>query len=143
MMIHTSIKTSLLLGGAVIGIRAQSGTTGGNSVGAGAFMDLQNVQLLKGPQGTLFGRNTTGGAILLVPKKPTDKLEGYVEGTLGNYNAKRVQAAINIPLGQRRFRRPLLWPAAHVGRAAALQLRPVTRPTRAAFRGGGGLSGED
>ncbi len=82
----------------VVGIRAQSGTTGGNSVGAGSFMDLQNVQVLKGPQGTLFGRNTTGGAILLVPNKPTDKLEGYVEGTLGNYDAKRVQGALNIPL---------------------------------------------
>jgi iron complex outermembrane receptor protein len=82
----------------VVGIRSQSGTTGGNSVGAGAFMDLQNVQVLKGPQGTLFGRNTTGGAILLVPQKPTDKLEGYVEGTLGNYDAKRVQGALNIPL---------------------------------------------
>jgi iron complex outermembrane receptor protein len=58
----------------VVGIRSQSGTTGGNSVGAGAFMDLQNVQVLKGPQGTLFGRNTTGGAILLVPTKPTDRL---------------------------------------------------------------------
>jgi len=41
----------------------------------GSFMDLQNVQVLKGPQGTLFGRNTTGGAVLLVPQKPTDKLE--------------------------------------------------------------------
>ena len=82
----------------VVGIRSQSGTTGGNSVGAGAFMDLQNVQVLKGPQGTLFGRNTTGGAILLVPQKPTDRLEGYIEGTLGNYDAKRVMGAINIPL---------------------------------------------
>jgi iron complex outermembrane receptor protein len=82
----------------VVGLRAQGGTTSGNSVGAGAFMDLQNVQVLKGPQGTLFGRNTTGGAIMLVPKKPSDKLEGYVEGTYGNYNQRRVQAALNIPV---------------------------------------------
>ncbi len=82
----------------VVGVRAQGGTTSGNTVGAGAFMDLANVQVLKGPQGTLFGRNTTGGAILLTPKKPTDNLEGYVEGSLGNYDMKRVQAAINIPL---------------------------------------------
>lgn len=82
----------------VVGVRAQGGTAGGNTVGAGAFTDLQNVQVLKGPQGTLFGRNTTGGAVLLVPTKPTDLLEGYVEGTLGNYDQRRVQAALNVPL---------------------------------------------
>lgn len=82
----------------VIGVRAQGGTTSGNSVGAGSFTDLQNVQVLKGPQGTLFGRNTTGGAILLVPTRPSDSLEGYVEGTLGNHDQRRVQAAVNVPL---------------------------------------------
>jgi iron complex outermembrane receptor protein len=82
----------------VVGVRAQGGTTSGNTVGAGSFMDLQNVQVLKGPQGTLFGRNTTGGAILLVPKKPTGEYEGYVEGSAGNYDMKRVQAAVNLPL---------------------------------------------
>ncbi len=82
----------------VVGVRAQGGTTSGNTVGAGSFTDLQNVQVLKGPQGTLFGRNTTGGAVLLVPQKPTDRLEGYVEGTYGNFDQKRVQAALNVPL---------------------------------------------
>lgn len=82
----------------VVGVRAQSGNTSGNSVGAGAFTDLANVQVLKGPQGTLFGRNTTGGAILLTPQKPTGDFEGYVEGTYGNYDQKRLQGAINIPL---------------------------------------------
>jgi iron complex outermembrane receptor protein len=82
----------------VVGVRAQGGTTSGNTVGAGAFSDLANVQVLKGPQGTLFGRNTTGGAILLTPQKPTDILEGYVEGTYGNYDQKKVTAVANIPL---------------------------------------------
>jgi len=82
----------------VVGVRAQGGTTSGNSVGAGAFTDLQNVQVLKGPQGTLFGRNTTGGAILLTPKKPGDSLEGYVQGTYGNFDNTRVEAALNVPL---------------------------------------------
>ncbi|MDB5725750.1 MAG: TonB-dependent receptor [Novosphingobium sp.] len=82
----------------VVGVRAQGGTTSGNTVGAGAFSDLANVQVLKGPQGTLFGRNTTGGAILLTPQKPTDLLEGYVEGTYGNYDQKKVTAVANIPL---------------------------------------------
>ncbi|GLK46831.1 MULTISPECIES: TonB-dependent receptor [Novosphingobium] len=82
----------------VVGVRAQGGTAGGNTVGAGAFTDLQNVQVLKGPQGTLQGRNTTGGAVLLVPSKPTDLLEASVEGTYGNYDQKRVQAMFNAPL---------------------------------------------
>ncbi|MFT4056892.1 MAG: TonB-dependent receptor [Novosphingobium sp.] len=82
----------------VVGVRAQGGTAGGNTVGAGTFTDLQNVQVLKGPQGTLQGRNTTGGAVLLVPTKPTDLLEGSIEGTYGNYDQKRVQAVFNAPL---------------------------------------------
>jgi iron complex outermembrane recepter protein len=82
----------------VVSPRLASNITSGSGAGVGAMFDLQNVQVLKGPQGTLFGRNTTGGAILLVPQRPTDKLEGYVEGTYGNYDARRGQAVINIPL---------------------------------------------
>jgi iron complex outermembrane receptor protein len=77
---------------------ASQGFPAGDGAGPGSFFDLQNVQVLKGPQGTLFGRNTTGGAILLVPNKPTDRLEGYVEGSLGNYDMKRVQAVLNLPI---------------------------------------------
>jgi iron complex outermembrane receptor protein len=70
----------------------------GDGAGPGNFFDLQNVQVLKGPQGTLFGRNTTGGDILLVPQKPTSSLEGYVEASGGNYDMKRIQAVVNLPL---------------------------------------------
>jgi iron complex outermembrane recepter protein len=82
----------------VVGPRGASTTTGGGGVGVGNLFDLQNVQVLKGPQGTLFGRNTTGGAVLIVPQKPTDRLEGYVEGSIGNYDLRRVQAVVNVPL---------------------------------------------
>jgi iron complex outermembrane receptor protein len=78
--------------------RAAGNTTSGNGAGPGQLFDLQNVQILKGPQGTLFGRNTTGGAVLLTPRKPTDRLEGYVEGSIGNYDMRRIQAVINVPL---------------------------------------------
>ncbi|CAN7562047.1 TonB-dependent receptor [Phenylobacterium sp. LjRoot219] len=78
--------------------RAQGGTTTGNTALPGAFLDLQNVQVLKGPQGTLFGRNTTGGAVLLTPQKPTREFEGHVEGSLGNYDMWRTQAVVNLPL---------------------------------------------
>ncbi|MDE2405170.1 MAG: TonB-dependent receptor [Sphingomonadales bacterium] len=72
-------------------------TPAGEGAGPGAFFDLQNVQVLKGPQGTLQGRNTTGGAVMLVPAKPTRKLEGYIEGTVGNFDAYGVQAVLNVP----------------------------------------------
>ncbi|MFT3965756.1 MAG: TonB-dependent receptor [Sphingobium sp.] len=82
----------------VAALRAAGGTTLGNGAGPGAFFDLANVQVLKGAQGTLFGRNTTGGAVLLVPQKPTAKFEGYVEGSIGNYDMKRIQAVVNVPV---------------------------------------------
>ena len=73
-------------------------TPAGDGAGPGSFFDLQNVQVLKGPQGTLFGRNTTGGAVILVPQKPTDKLEGYAEASVGNHDMWRVQGVINLPI---------------------------------------------
>ena len=84
----------------VVGVRSQGGTTSGSTVGAGSFTDLQSVQVLKAPQGTLFGRNTTGGAVLLVPEKPKDSFGGYVEATGGDYDLRRVQAALNVPAGE-------------------------------------------
>jgi iron complex outermembrane receptor protein len=71
---------------------------GGDGAGPGSLFDLQNVQVLKGPQGTLFGRNTTGGAVILTPRKPTSRFEGYVEGSMGNYDMRRIQAVVNLPL---------------------------------------------
>ena len=77
----------------------------GDGAGPGQFFDLQNVQVLKGPQGTLFGRNTTGGAVLIVPQKPTSKEEGYIEYSYGNYAMNRIQAVMNMPLSDTvRFR---------------------------------------
>lgn len=66
--------------------------------GPGNFVDLENVQVLNGPQGTLFGRNTTGGAVLLVPKKPTSNFEGYAQAKVGNYDNREFEGAINLPV---------------------------------------------
>jgi iron complex outermembrane receptor protein len=74
------------------------GTPSGDGAGPGAFFDLENVQVVNGPQGTLFGRNTTGGAIIFVPRRPTDRVEGYVEATYGNYENKRLQGVVNLPI---------------------------------------------
>jgi iron complex outermembrane receptor protein len=75
-----------------------SGYTLSSQGGPGNFVDLQSVQVLSGAQGTLFGRNTTGGAILLTPAKPTDKLEGYLSGGFGNYDLTDFEAVLNVPL---------------------------------------------
>lgn len=66
-----------------------------------AMYDLQNVQVLKGPQGTLFGRNSTGGAVLLTPKSPGDELGGYVEIKVGNYDLRQFEGAVDIPVSDR------------------------------------------
>ena len=72
--------------------------SGGDGAGPANLFDLQSIQVLKGPQGTLFGRNTTGGAVLLIPNKPTDRFEGHLEGSYGNYNMFRIQGVLNIPI---------------------------------------------
>lgn len=64
----------------------------------GTYFDLASVQVLAGPQGTLFGKNATGGNILFEPARPTDKFEGYVRGEYGNYNDRRLEGAINLPI---------------------------------------------
>ena len=65
---------------------------------SGYLFDLENLEVLKGPQGTLFGVNSTGGAVLFVPARPTNELGGYIDVTDGNYNARRYQTVVNVPL---------------------------------------------
>jgi iron complex outermembrane receptor protein len=60
--------------------------------------DLDRVEILRGPQGTLNGRNSVGGAVNIVTAKPTDKFEGYASVAYGNYNDLETQGAINIPV---------------------------------------------
>ncbi|GAD51149.1 putative TonB-dependent receptor [Caenibius tardaugens NBRC 16725] len=66
--------------------------------GPGNFVDLQSVQVLSGAQGTLFGRNTTGGAVLLTAAKPSDRLEGHLSGAYGNYNMTEFEGVLNVPI---------------------------------------------
>lgn len=68
--------------------------------GGAAFstLDVQNVQVLRGPQGTLFGRNTTGGAVLFVPKAPGDHFEGTGSVSVGNYGYVNIRAAVTVPI---------------------------------------------
>ncbi|GHD08052.1 TonB-dependent receptor [Halioglobus japonicus] len=61
-------------------------------------VDLQSIQVLRGPQGTLFGKNTTGGAILYTTNKPVDIFEGSAEVRVGNYDRLDGKLTVNIPL---------------------------------------------
>lgn len=71
---------------------------GGLVGGPGLYFDLANLQVLKGPQGTLFGRNSTGGALLLQTKMPTNDFGGYLQVTAGNYNDREIEGALNLPI---------------------------------------------
>jgi iron complex outermembrane recepter protein len=62
------------------------------------LFDMGNVQVLKGPQGTLFGRNTTGGAVLVYSVEPSYESNGYLQADLGNYSKHSFQGAINLPI---------------------------------------------
>ncbi|GAB3114374.1 TonB-dependent receptor [Aestuariicella hydrocarbonica] len=64
------------------------------------FYDLERVEVLKGPQGTLYGRNATGGAVNILPAKPVlGEQSGFFNATVGNIDSVQVQGAVNIPIG--------------------------------------------
>ncbi|MCT2401201.1 TonB-dependent receptor [Novosphingobium mangrovi (ex Huang et al. 2023)] len=71
--------------------------------GASAFYDLESIQVLKGPQGTLFGRNATGGAVLFTTARPAETFGGYLLGRGGNFRAIHAEGAINVPLADGNF----------------------------------------
>ena len=62
------------------------------------FTDIARVEVLKGPQGTLFGRNATVGVINIVPNKPIQESEGFVKSRVGNYGLLNVEGMVNEPL---------------------------------------------
>ncbi|MFV0278384.1 MAG: TonB-dependent receptor [Parahaliea sp.] len=70
--------------------------------GSGAIFslgpDVERVEVLKGPQGVLFGRNATGGAIRVIKKAVDDEFNGSVKATAGNYDYLRVEGTVNVPL---------------------------------------------
>lgn len=66
-----------------------------------AQFDLQRVETLRGPQGTLYGRNANAGAVNFITSAPTDQFEGYLLAGYASYEQSRVQAVVNLPLGER------------------------------------------
>lgn len=80
------------IGVLINGVFLQQGST------FGEFFDLERVEVLRGPQGTLFGRNTTGGLINFVTRKPTDSFEGYISAQAENFDGRRIEGAVNLPV---------------------------------------------
>ena len=63
------------------------------------MFDLEQVEVLRGPQGTLYGRGATAGAINMVTAKPSKELSGYLSVTAGNYSLAQFKGAIDVPMG--------------------------------------------
>jgi iron complex outermembrane receptor protein len=74
-----------------------TGKTGGSLL---TFNDIERIEVLKGPQGTLFGRNSAAGAISIITKDPIDAYEAGATVRLGNYGEKYGNALLNLPLGK-------------------------------------------
>ena len=62
------------------------------------FLDVNRVEVLRGPQGTLFGRNTIGGAVSIITNQPTNSFEGWLEAGYGNHDAWKIRGVINAPI---------------------------------------------
>jgi iron complex outermembrane receptor protein len=69
------------------------------------ILDLERIEVLRGPQGNLFGKNAEAGAISLITKKPSEEFEAKVLFGTGNYDSKRARASLNLPLGEKVFTR--------------------------------------
>jgi iron complex outermembrane recepter protein len=67
------------------------------------FYDVNQVEVLRGPQGTLYGRNATAGVVNVISAKPTDQFEAMTSADIGNYRNRRFEGMINVPIVDDRF----------------------------------------
>jgi iron complex outermembrane recepter protein len=105
----------------------------------GALIDVDRVEVLRGPQGTLYGRNTTGGALNIFTKNPTDYLEGNASLTYGDYSTRIYSGMLNLPLSDNIAARIVANRELHDGYGSDYLGRPLADEdsyyTRAKLRG--------
>lgn len=88
---YVGTTVSVVVDGVVVGV---------NTAALLSLFDLERVEVLRGPQGTLFGANTTGGVINVVTKQPTGKAGGEAQVVYGNYNQIEADVALNFPIAE-------------------------------------------
>ncbi len=99
------------------------------------IFDVQRIEILKGPQGTLYGRNVTGGAINVISRAPTDEWDGYLEASYGSFDRSVLEGAIGGPLTENlKFRVSAQWERDDG------QFDNVTFPGQPDPRNGGGVA---
>jgi outer membrane receptor protein involved in Fe transport len=86
-------------GDAGTGIHLNNAPLIANNLFETEFYDVERVEVLRGPQGTLYGRNATGGVVNLITAKPIDSFEAMIRGEVGNYSSRKLRGMVNIPLG--------------------------------------------
>ncbi|WP_374470934.1 TonB-dependent receptor [Phenylobacterium sp.] len=86
-------------GDAGTGIHLNNAPLIANNLFETEFYDMERVEVLRGPQGTLYGRNATGGVVNLITAKPTDSFEAAARAEYGNYNSVKLRGMVNMPLG--------------------------------------------
>jgi iron complex outermembrane recepter protein len=79
-----------------IGVYVDGVWVGRSAASNQSVLDLQSIEVLRGPQGTLFGKNTVAGAINITSVRPKDGYSGYLEGEIGNYNQRQIRAMANL-----------------------------------------------
>jgi len=86
-------------GDAGTGIHLNNAPLIANNLFETEFYDMERVEVLRGPQGTLYGRNATGGVVNLITAKPTDSFSAHARAEYGNYNTIKLRGMVNMPMG--------------------------------------------